>query len=384
MAVPVARGGQLPLVPDSPPDEPVEAPPADSVAPVMPTLQQPLLDAWDLDFSPAPPTPSPIASDGAVRRGLHAYPLRTDTDAPKKFFRAVVSIDQEAIHRDIVAQFDFDDELILKAQQTAVHILMEEVEIFGHTKDKPETIRADLAQREIDAMAQRTLFAADTMDVIDVRELNEALLASFKRAVDERGIDAFDTQDKLIAGLNKILALRPGHLKKAISEVVARHTESEEASPIPATLSSATALRPARLNLYGVFPDDLNTWEVSFANDLDNDTSGTVKWWHRNPVRKPFSISIPLPGQPDFYPDFVVGIKDRRRGNGVLLMETKRDINDEEGNAQEKAQVEHPTYKKVMMLYWEQQQRWMTVEYDARADKNILDRVLRPELMVGY
>jgi type III restriction enzyme len=91
-----------------------------------------------------------------------------------------------------------------------------------------------------------------------------------------------------------------------------------------------------------------------------------------------------LPGQPDFYPDFVVGIKDRTRGNGILLVETKRVINDEEGNAQVKAQAEHPDYKKVMMLYWEEKREWIVVEYDHARVKNYLDGVLRPELMVGY
>lgn len=138
------------------------------------------------------------------------------------------------------------------------------------------------------------------------------------------------------------------------------------------------------MNLYGIYPDDLNTWERPFAEYLDNDLTGTVLWWHRNPPCKRFSVSMPLPGQPDFYPDFIVGIKDRTRGNGILLMETKRVINDQERNALVKAQAEHPDYAKVMMIYWEEKRDWQIVEYDPRTDKNYLDRVLRPELMVTY
>ena len=93
---------------------------------------------------------------------------------------------------------------------------------------------------------------------------------------------------------------------------------------------------------------------------------------------------MPLPGQPDFYPDFIVGIKDRIRGQGILLMETKRVINDQERNAQVKAQAEHPDYGKVMMIYWEEKREWQIVEYDVRNDRNYLDRVLRPELMATY
>jgi len=348
------------------------------------SMQPELMDDWKLDFTSNPPSTNSMRdrSDGSGE--FHHYPLRDTPDAPLHFQRSVVALDQDALHHDIIARFEFSDDLILKAQQMAVNILMEEVEIFGNRKDSPESIRADLAQREIDVMAQRTLFAADDLDVIDIRELTNSLLKAFRAALDVRAIDAFDTEEKLLSGLNKILALRPGHLKKAISEAIALHTEVEDAAPIPKTISSIKQLAPARLNLYSVYPDDLNTWERNFAEYLDNDTTDTVKWWHRNPVRKPFSVSMPLPGQPSFYPDFIVGVKDRKRGNGILLAETKRIINDQEGNAVEKAQAEHPVYKKVMMLYWQDERQWLTVEYDEQRDMNYLDKVLRPELLIGY
>lgn len=385
-AVPVPKSGQLPLIVPAEKGSSAEMIDAGEEK-LVAGIQSELLDDWKLDFTPKPePTAAtpPSVAEPAIRTGIFTYPLRTDTKAPANFLRAVVSLDQEALLSDIVGRFDFTDELLLKAQQTAVQIVMEEVEIFGNRKDSPETIRADLAQHEVDAMAQRALIAADDLEVIDTRELNLCLVAAFRRAVEARGIDVFDTEGKLLMGLNKILALRPAHLKRAISEAVSRHTVAEDAAPIPAAITGFAALEPARLNLYRVFPDDLNSWERAFAEYLDDDTTGTVEWWHRNPPRKPYSVGIPLPGQPDFYPDFIVGVKDRKRGNGILLAETKRDINDEPGNAQEKAQVEHPTYRKVMMLYWQDSQQWVTVEYDEAHDKNELDRILRPELMTAY
>jgi hypothetical protein len=65
-------------------------------------------------------------------------------------------------------------------------------------------------------------------------------------------------------------------------------------------------------------------------------------------------------------------------------METKRVINDQEGNALVKAQAEHPDYGKVMMIYWKEKLEWHIVEYDARSNRNFLDRVLRPELLKVY
>ena len=68
----------------------------------------------------------------------------------------------------------------------------------------------------------------------------------------------------------------------------------------------------------------------------------------------------------------------------MLLVETKRDVNDEEGNAQAKSQIEHPEYKKFMMLYWEREERWMAVEYDpVQIEISWTGSGLRG-LMIGY
>lgn len=319
------------------------------------------------------------------KQSVFKYELNVKLEAPRVFRRAILSLNNIDIVNFIVSRFRFDDDALLVAQQSATKIIMEEVEIFKNRKERLEEIRADLAQKEIDARAQLTLFTADDFDVINMRELHAALKEQLRKEVERKGIDhLFDTDEKLRVGLHKILALRPQQLKRAISETVAQYTISKESEPIPEFILSSAPLDPARLNLYGVFPDDLNTWERPFAEHLDNDLTGAVLWWHRNPPRKPFSVTMPLPGQPDFYPDFIVGIKGRTRGNSVLLIETKRIINDQERNALVKAQAEHPDYAKVMMVYWEDKREWRVVEYDPSADKNFLDRVLRPELMVSY
>lgn len=346
--------------------------------------QDALFEAWGLN-------PQPVI-DGAAqnpRTSVAAsdfnYPLRPGFGAPPAFLRAILSLESTDIVSDVVNRFRFDDNSLLVAQQSATRTVQEVIEIFGNTKERPEEIRGDLAQKEIDARAQQSLFKADDYDAIDIRELHQALTDQFRKELERKGIEHnFDSAEKVRAGLHKILALRPLQLKRAISEAVAKYTTTEKAAEIPSSVTSFVQLDAARLNLYGIFPDDLNTWERPFAEYLDNDLTGAVIWWHRNPVRKPFSVSMPLPGQPDFYPDFVVGIRSRTRGAGILLMETKRVINDQERNALVKAQAEHPVYGKVMMLYWQDKREWQVVEYDDKDDRNYLDRVLRPELLATY
>jgi type III restriction enzyme len=326
-------------------------------------------------------------SDNKEHKGMRGfrYDINTNLSSPRIFSRAILSLNDVDIVNHIVSRFRFDNDALLVAQQSATRIIKEEIEIFGNQKDRPEEIRADLAQKEIDSLAQTTLFNADDFDVIDLRELYTALSNQLRAEMEKRGIDdIFNTEEKLRSGLHKILVLRPQQLKQAISETVAKYTVSKESEPIPDFIYSEEPLSPSRLNLYGVFPGDLNSWERPFAEYLDDDVSDTVLWWHRNPSRKPYSVTMPLPGQPDFYPDFVVGINGRNLGNGILLMETKRMINDQVGNAQVKVQAIHPEYGKVMMIYWHEKREWHVVEYNPSTDKNILDRILRMDLLNTY
>jgi len=164
--------------------------------------------------------------------------------------------------------------------------------------------------------------------------------------------------------------------------VFARHTIERLASPLPETVDSESSLTTSRLNLYGIYPEDLNTWERPFAELLDSDMSGIVRWWHRNPVRKQWSVHLPIPGHGQFYPDFVVGVEGRSHGNGIILVEIKHQINDPEGNAAAKAAAKHPAYGPVLMLYWnETSSEWRVVSYDETYDKNVQDRMFRLSML---
>ena len=319
--------------------------------------------------------------------GVYRYPLRTDLSFPNRFRRAFVSQDQTNLLNEVLSLFRFDDALVLVAQQSATRILMEQVELFANKKERPEEIQAQLAQREIDRHAQLALDFANKDRILDIRALHKALENQLSMEYGNRGLAHLQTPESLRNGVNKVLALRPAALKEAIIEATKRHIEVGDGEAIPAEIVSGKELAPSRFNIYGVYPDDLNTWELPFAQELDADLNGVVKWWHRNPPRKPWSVGIPLPGQimqNNYFPDFIVGVNGRTRGNGILLIETKRDLNDEEGTAQAKSQIEHPEYKKIMMLYWEKEERWMVVEYDSVQDKNGLDRVWKSGLMVGW
>ena len=62
---------------------------------------------------------------------------------------------------------------------------------------------------------------------------------------------------------------------------------------------------------------------------------------------------------------------------------TKRAINDDL-NAKVKSVVEHKSYGRTAILFYEENKRWMTVRYNEGADKNELDSVFRLSAMVAF
>ena len=84
--------------------------------------------------------------------------------------------------KGVVARFRFDNDAFMIAMKTATTILMEEVEIFANQRERPEEIRAALAQKEIDGKATQILLWAYGYEVIEVRELRKALLAQMRLA----------------------------------------------------------------------------------------------------------------------------------------------------------------------------------------------------------
>ncbi len=356
--------------------------------------EQMVLDGMGLSM-PSPVFASDSATTGTTAPAkvntsspsIYRYPLREDITFPKQFKKAIISADQSDLLKDVVSLFRFDSELINVANQSAVKILMEQVEIFGQEKEVPEAIQAILAQNEIDRHAQLSLSFANKDGMIDIRQLFIALEKELAKEFCDRGWSHMVTPDALRMAMNKILAIRPDMLRDAVIEASKRHVEVVDAELLPKEVISGVILQPSRLNIYKIYPGDLNTWELPFTKELDDDMTGTILWWHRNPPRKPWSVGVPLPGQPSqkhYWPDLIVGVNGRSRGNGILLVETKRALNDQEGNSHAKSKVEHPEYKKPMMLYWEKEERWMVVEYDPTNDKNVLDRVWKAGLMVGW
>jgi len=148
-------------------------------------------------------------------------------------------------------------------------------------------------------------------------------------------------------------------------------------------------LRASRKNVYGRIPADIegNKWERSFADMLDDEP--LVIWWYRNLPRKAYSVGIPIAGYSpkgnNFFPDFIVGVRGRTKGeSGILLVEIKGEYNNAKKDALEKAQSVHPAYGNVLMLHWEKEQVWRVVEYNELRGVNELTDVFGAPLLQSF
>ena len=210
-----------------------------------------------------------------------------------------------------------------------------------------DTVQAKLSRAQLARRAQRVLYDAQ---YYSPRDLEEMLLSRLRLEYnDHQGIGL--TDEELRDALNVILAHYPKLVRDAARTSAALNKEIAETAPLPEWLEMAPNMRRSRLNVYGVMLPDLNENERRFAKLLDADTMGTVLWWHRNEPCKPWSIGIVLPDGDRYFPDFAVGVKDRTRGGGVLLLlETKGGYLLNSDETLEKVVATHKIYGSPLML----------------------------------
>lgn len=374
---PINAAGQVQVITPATPSSqgasvavPATASPGAAEQPVSPMMDALFGLAGTPPDGPAAATPSEESAVVVHTPEAHSYPRREGV--PDRLETALVSLDQQGLIDDVVNAYPFSD-LLPETRREKVSLSLRVQEIFSQRFVERRDSVGALTNREIDRVAQVHLFNVKRDGTLDPRLLHEALLAGLRREYQRHGWPEGNDDTAVYRGLQKLLALRPEALEDAISRAVARHTEAcPTSAPLPPALVSESALPGDPRASYGVVPDGLNRWEQAFVRRLERDSDGLVDWWHRNPVRRPYSVAVPIPGQPNFYPDFVLKVRQRSRGDGIVLVEIKGEYNDFRGNAQEKAQATHPTYGDVLMLHWDQEREWRHVKYDSRSGRNEL------------
>jgi len=369
----VVQNGQASLLPTSY-TPPAWIPP--NTSPSAPPTQQGLLSGFLLTNASETESKDSRAIPQNPLAVNNAYPIRSGVQ--REFINEIMPLSTDKLVKCVGATIQFDDRVKKSGLRRNVKIKRQTADVFEGEQQVQDTV-AKLSDTDIARRAQGVLFEAE---YIDPRDLYEALLNRLKSEYDNDGIEL--TEDDLTRALYLIMATYPNLVKKAARSCAAQYKETTKAQELPEAVDAPIGTQLSRLNAYGVMPQDLNKPERAFAEMLDADTSDTVEWWHRNEPRKPWSIGIVMPTGEKYFPDFVVKVKGRSLGNGLLLVEIKGSHILNGDDTLDKVIAEHKIYKKPLMLVREDDGRFMTVRYNDRTDKNETDQVFRVENMVEY
>ncbi len=299
-------------------------------------------------FGGLPEQPSPATAEPTARKRM--FRLRTELGVPPVLRREVLPPpelwNEEIVQATARALFRHDDapvEFLLR-RKGQVSVKLRDVFLSGEVEER------ELSVRMSDARIAETAQAAFAFnDQLDPRRFKAALIAEFARRCDARGIE-YETSD-LRRALDLFAMNRPGALSVALREAQASFIQVADSEPLaPLAVDDDAVLQPARLGAYEVFPPKMNNEERAFAERLDADRSGRVKWWLRLQESAGWAVTLILPTGRRFFPDFAVGVEGRHARDGVALVEIKDDgvsgrLHSDDNRV--KIRVAHREYKNV-------------------------------------
>lgn len=319
------------------------------------------------------PDRGPRLVAGSLKK--HRYALRAD--APRRF-KTQEPADNEVTEEDCARHFIVSTRDLLEAMKNKVPVEKRTLDVFTHAFQQEFDFKAELSADEAARRANKALCKDGTLDP---RELRRALLRKLTEEMQEQAMPEAKEPDKVRHFLNVILSTHEELLTEAKKKAIAAHMELQEAEALPEEITADEPLPKSPRNVYAVMPPGLNGWEREFAQVLDHDPHKLVKWWHRNPPDKPWSVNVLMPNGRGFYPDFIIGIEGRATEDGALLADPKDRF--ETSKEAPKIQARHQAYGRVMILA-KDGVRWMTVGYDAKSKKPVLAREFSLPETVGF
>lgn len=302
-------------------------------------------------FGDLPERKKPETDKGPSKPNFRLYPLRKDLDLPKALVRELPPdpVKLNDLVKDIAREFCRSADMpgLLQRKLTKAHLDLRD--LFASELQETVDLRLRLSNARV---AEKAQLAFNFNDAIDPRLLKRALVEELLAIVDDKGIEA-DERD-LRRAIDLAGMMEPEKLKEAIKTAQARNVRTDTSEPVPEQYFGPDGLSEAEKSAYGVFPHRLNKEEQDFAEFLDADKTGTVKWWMRNPENETWATRLILPSGHRFFPDFVVGVSGRTTPDAIALVEIKDD--GETGRLQsdrnvEKIRVQHREYRNVFWTY---------------------------------
>jgi hypothetical protein len=346
---------------------------------ILPSSSGETIDLWDDFIAPKTEKVEDLKQVNyrPLITGNQYYQLRDIV--PVRFQSERIPLGTDDLVKGIIAQINLSAEILNAGRRKSFKVNRLTINIFNQAGTVVEAIQAKLSTTEIIRRSQYALCDA----VIDPKDLQTALLARLEKEYNEYGGYELSIIE-LAQALNMILALYPALIRNASKSCLAEFKEVYETAELPKQIEAAESINRASLNSYGIMPSDLNETERKFARMLETDSSNTIRWWHRNVDRKPHSVCIVLPNGHRYFPDFIIGVINRSRGAGILLVETKGGHILKSDDTLDKITAEHKVYGKPVMLSLQDDGRFWIMQYNESSNEIEKTRPFRVEDMGQY
>lgn len=313
-------------------------------------------------FGDLPESAKPDAQTPKPKPGLRPYPIRNDLDLPKALFRELPPEPAKLndLVQDIAQEFCRTTDVMGLLQRKLANAHLDLRDLFAAEVQETLDLRLRLSNARV---AEKAQLAFKFNDAIDPRQLKRALVEELRALAYEKGADAEERD--LRRAIDLAGMLEPEKLKDAIKTAQARNVRVDSSEPVPEQYYGPEGLSAAEKSAYGVFPHRLNKEELDFAKVLDTDTTGTVKWWMRNPENETWATRLILPSGHRFFPDFIVGVSGRTTPDTIALVEIKDDGDTGRLHSDrntEKIRVHHREYRNVFWTYRSDGQ-WVRARY---------------------
>ncbi|TMV88190.1 hypothetical protein FGG78_17495 [Thioclava sp. BHET1] len=326
--------------------------------------QQSALSAVEGFSAPATPLLFPNLPDVLSPRVTPAQPVPQEHQV-KYLLRTDLGIPSALVREELPNLFDIEGDLcpqiarefcrmvpmtsMLLAVNSNAELSMRDLFNAAQTDQRNLSVRMSAARIAEQAQAQLMF-----NDGIDPRRIREAVEAELARLCQKDGIAA--TNRDIRRTINLAILRQPQALKEAVRKAQGQHIRLESNEPIPTEQFGAKDAPKAKKGAYGAFIGRYNRPERAFVEMLDNDDTGRIKWWLRNPESEKWATRLILPTGKRFFPDFVVGVSGRRTRDSIALVEIKDDGETgrlhSDSNAT-KIRSEHSEYKKVFWSFRE-------------------------------
>jgi len=312
------------------------------------------------------------SSSKSKQTKAHKYKIRDGIILPKTLIAEMPPeaniLNSDAFNRDLARSFISKSSVLQKISTKMGTGTLEMSDLFNeHRTMIVEDIQVRLDDSRIEREGQ---LAFDFDNSINQRAVRRMLRAELKSAAIKAGMSFSDID--LMRAIYLAAMREPKALIDAQKSAKANYIRVGPAEPIPDIHYDYADCTESKLSAFGVYPSDLNRPERAFAEWLDADETGRIKWWLRNPSRagwsKGWGTNLILANGGFFFPDFAISVKGRSTPDEIVLVEVKGKHNDNTDNSLDKIGTRHRQYEAVQ---WAQQDDdiFLRLAYDEMANR---------------